>query len=375
MTEDLLALGTPPQKTRVVVAMSGGVDSSVVAALLAEAGYDVVGITLQLYQQKETTTRSKTCCAGIDIYDAKRTAEKIGIPHYVLDYESRFKASVIDTFADSYIRGETPVPCVRCNQTVKFEDLLTMAKNLGGAALATGHYIQWRRGPDGPEMHRGADAARDPSYFLFTTTKAQLDFLRFPLGGWSKDETRHHARRFDLDVANKKDSQDICFVPDGDYAGLVAKLRPGALEAGNIVHINGTVLGQHQGIIGFTVGQRRGLNLPSPDGHPLYVVRLNPDRHEVIVGPKSALAKTRLTLYDVNWLGDSDVMETDLDVKIRSSQDPVGAHLRRDSVGRGTVMLDGPEYGISPGQACVFYRGSRVLGGGWIARSEDGVAG
>lgn len=370
MAVDLLNLGGDVAKTRVVVAMSGGVDSSVVAALLKEAGYDVVGLTMQLYNQTETVTRSKTCCAGLDIYDAKLTAEKIGIPHYVLDYESRFRESVIDEFADSYVRGETPIPCVRCNQTVKFQDLLHMAKSLGGAALATGHYVRWHQGINGPELHRGIDPAKDQSYFLFTTTKPQLNFVRFPLGGLSKDETRHHARRFGLSVADKKDSQDICFVPDGDYARLVSRLRPGALESGDIIHVDGAVLGRHDGIIHFTVGQRRGLNISSPDGAPLYVVRLDPETHTVFVGPKAALAKTILTLYDVNWLGDGETLEQSIQVKVRSSQDPIPAVLNRLDGFKGTVTFQTPEYGISPGQACVFYDNSRVLGGGWIGRSS-----
>ncbi len=281
-----------PGATRVVVAMSGGVDSSVTAALMKAAGYDVVGITLQLYDHGAAVGRKGACCAGQDIHDARRVADKLGMPHYVLDYESRFRAEVMDDFADTYLAGATPIPCVRCNQRVKFRDLLQTARDLGAEALATGHYARRVVTDASVEMHRGADPTRDQSYFLFATTRAQLDFLRFPLGDLAKTATRDIAARLDLPVAAKPDSQDICFVPSGDYASVVAKLRPGAVEAGEIVHKDGRVLGRHQGIINYTVGQRRGLGLvdPASPGEPLYVLRLDPENHRVIVGPKSALA-------------------------------------------------------------------------------------
>ena len=294
-----------PAGARVVVAMSGGVDSSVTAALVKEAGYEAVGITLQLYDHGAAVGRKGACCAGQDIHDARRVADRLGIPHYVLDYESRFRAAVMDDFADSYLKGETPIPCVRCNQRVKFRDLLETARELGAAALATGHYVRRVDGAGGPELHRAADPARDQSYFLFATTRAQLDFLRFPLGGLPKAETRALAQRLDLPVAAKPDSQDICFVPNGSYARVVERLRPGALEPGEIVHVDGRVLGRHEGIIHFTVGQRRGIGIADAQGggEPLYVVRLDAARKRVVVGPKPALAIAGMSLREVNWLG------------------------------------------------------------------------
>lgn len=365
--KEILGLNSDPATTRLVVAMSGGVDSSVTAALLKEAGYDVVGLTMRLYDQGEIIERKKACCAGQDIYDAQQVADKIGIPHYILDYETLFKQSVMDDFADSYMRGETPIPCVKCNQTVKFKDMLGMARELGGVALVTGHYIRWA---PGPQMHRAVDPGKDQSYFLFHTTPEQLAFLRFPLGGLRKEETRAHARRLGLEVSDKPDSQDICFVPNGDYAAMVQKLRPGALDAGNLIHApTGHVLGRHDGIIHFTIGQRRGIGVSSPTGEPLYVIRLNPETKDVFLGPKEALAVTTLILRDLNWLGDGALEESarPLQVKFRSVQSPVNAFVSLTPEGQATVRFAEPQYGVSPGQACVFYDNSRVLGGGFIA--------
>ena len=375
-----LSIDKKPAETRVVVAMSGGVDSSVTAALLREEGYDVVGITLQLYDHGAAAGRKGACCAGQDIHDARNVAARIDIPHYVLDYESRFRQSVIDDFADAYARGETPIPCVRCNQTVKFRDLLSTAADLGADALATGHYVRRVEGGKGPELHRAADPSRDQSYFLFATTPAQLAFLRFPLGGLAKAETRALATRFGLPVAAKPDSQDICFVPNGSYASVVEKLRPEAVVPGEIVDLEGRVLGRHDGIIRFTVGQRRGLGIGGGIGgrdaesDPLYVVRLEPTSHRVVVGPKTALARDRLSLTGVNWLGGDGAAEEGLgvSVKLRSAMAPVAATLGIGPGGEAAVVFAEPQYGVSPGQACVFYDGDRVLGGGWIRR--DAVA-
>lgn len=380
-----LGIDKAPRDTRVVVAMSGGVDSSVTAGTLAEAGYDVIGITLQLYDHGAAVGRKGACCAGQDIYDAATVAERLGIAHYVLDYESRFREEVMQSFADSYARGETPVPCVMCNLTVKFRDLLTTAQDLGADALATGHYVRRRNGPDGPQLLRGADPARDQSYFLFGTTREQLSMLRFPVGDLTKDETRALARRFELPVAGKPDSQDICFVPDGNYARVVERLRPEAAEPGEIVHIDGSVLGRHEGIIHFTVGQRRGLGIggrsDSPDPAPLFVVRLDPQRRQVVVGPRNALGRREVGVREINWLpltapsaSGEKVM-----VRLRSTQPLVPATLFADVAGGGRVVLDAAQQGVSPGQACVFYdvgNDERVLGGGWICReptqeSED----
>jgi tRNA-specific 2-thiouridylase len=373
-----LGLANPPAETRIVVAMSGGVDSSVTAALLKDQGYDVVGVTLQLYDHGAAVGRKGACCAGQDIYDAHRVAETIGIPHYVLDYESRFSQSVIDDFADSYLRGETPIPCVRCNQSVKFRDLLAVAKDLDAEALATGHYVRRVMGEEGPELHRARDASRDQSYFLFATTHEQLEYLRFPLGDLSKDETRALAARYDLPVAAKPDSQDICFVPDGDYASVVGKLRPGAIDPGEIVDEQGNVLGAHEGIIHFTVGQRRGLNLTraGEENEPLYVLRLDALRKQVVVGPKPSLAQTRVTLREINWLGpvlrssaqrsEAGGDEFDVTVRLRSAQTPVPARFKMNGGSAGYLTLTEPALGVAPGQAGVLYQGERVLGGGWI---------
>jgi tRNA-specific 2-thiouridylase len=354
---------------RAIVAMSGGVDSSVTAALLHAEGYEVVGITLQLYDHGAAINKAKACCAGQDIQDAKRVAETIGFPHYTLDYESRFRQEVIDDFADTYLRGETPIPCVRCNQTVKFRDLLQTARDLGGDFLATGHYVQRLERSGRAELHRGADPAKDQSYFLFATTQEQLDFLRFPLGGKSKDETRALAAQFGLSVADKPDSQDICFVPTGHYSSLVQKLRPEAIQPGEIVHLDGRVLGQHDGIIQYTVGQRKGLGIGG--GEVLYVIRLEPETRRVIVGPEAALACPQVRVRGLNWLGDAPLSAdgTAVLARVRSTRPPVPAQVFTDGAGRARVVFEAPQQGVSPGQACVFYQGERVLGGGWIQRS------
>ena len=365
---NILGFETNPKDTRIVVAMSGGVDSSVAAALMVEAGFEVIGMTLQLYDQALAVGKKGACCAGQDIYDARQVCDKLGIPHYVLDYESRFSEAVIEDFADSYLRGETPIPCVRCNQQVKFKDLLTTARDLGAQALVTGHYVQRMMGEEKAELHRAIDPIRDQSYFLFATTQNQLDFLRFPLGGMAKAETRDHALRFGLEVAEKPDSQDICFVPNGSYASVLEKLRPGSLEEGDIVHTDGRVLGRHKGIINYTVGQRKGLGIGG--GDPLYVIRLNPDVHQVVVGPYEALARTELLLKEVNWLGAEVTGPLDCEVKVRSTRPPVAAKVYLEEAGRARVVFKKSEYGIAAGQACVFYRDNQVLGGGWILRDE-----
>ncbi len=350
--------------------MSGGVDSSVTAALLKRQGYDVVGITLQLYPEDKTPARKGACCAGADIYDARRVAENLGIPHYVLDYESRFRKNVIADFAESYARGETPIPCVRCNERVKFADLLDTARELGASALATGHYVRRVEGVDGAELHAAADAARDQSYFLFATTRAQLDFLRFPLGDLEKREVRAIAAELGLVNAEKPDSQDICFVPSGRYTGIIDRLRPDAARPGEIVDQAGAVLGRHDGITGFTVGQRKGLGL-SGNEEPLFVLKLDAARAQVVVGPRSALASSVITLKDVNWLM-PHAEPFEARVKVRSMRPPVAARVIPLPGGAARVELAAPEEAIASGQACVFYapEGSRVLGGGWITAPE-----
>ncbi|HYP35005.1 MAG TPA: tRNA 2-thiouridine(34) synthase MnmA [Stellaceae bacterium] len=366
-------LAGQPADHRIVVAMSGGVDSSVTAALLVEGGFEVVGVTLQLYDHGAAIGHKGACCAGQDIGDARRVADRLGIAHYVLDYEGRFRKEVIEDFAEAYRRGETPIPCIRCNQRIKFRDLLGTARDLGASALATGHYVRRTIGPDGPELRRAADPARDQSYFLFATTRAELEFLRFPLGGLAKNETRALARRFDLAVADKPDSQDICFVPQGSYVRLVERLRPEAGEAGAIVDMAGRVLGRHRGIAHFTVGQRKGLGVASAE--PLYVLRLDSEQRRVVVGPRAALAETRLSLGEVNWLGRPAKPGMAVAAKLRSAQLPVGARFypggsKEDAV----LILDAPAGAVAPGQAAVLYDGERLLGGGWIRRSAAAAA-
>ncbi len=375
--QNALGFAKPPSQTRVVVAMSGGVDSSVTAAMLHEQGFDVIGITLQLYDHGVAIQAKGACCAGADIHDARTVAARLGIPHYVLDYEGRFHDQVIQDFADSYLRGETPIPCVRCNQTVKFTDLLKTARDLQADCLATGHYVQRIDGANGTELHRGADPAKDQSYFLFATTREQLDYLRFPLGGMSKDETRTLAHKYGLKVADKPDSQDICFVPNGRYGDVLRRLRPGAVEPGEIVHLDGTVLGMHNGVIDYTIGQRRGLGIggrkdaDERDG-PLYVVRIDSTTHRVIVGPQSALACHEVTLSETSWMAEQGAPAegTAVLARLRNTAPALPATLLLVEGDRAFLRLDEPQSGIARGQAAVLYdkeTGKVVLGGGWIS--------
>ena len=367
--QKLINIDKEPSATKVVVAMSGGVDSSTVAAMLHKAGYDVIGVTLQLYDYGITVGKTGACCAGQDIYDAKMVAEKFGFPHYILDYESVFKEAVMDDFADSYLRGETPIPCVRCNQSVKFRDLYKVAKDLGADALATGHYVQ-RVDVDGQaQMHRAHDKGKDQSYFLFATTQEQLNFLHFPLGGLTKERTRELAREMGIAIHDKPDSQDICFVPDGDYASIVKKLRPDAEKKGEIFHVDGFKMGDHDGIINFTIGQRKGLGIGGLD-EPLYVVRLEPETARVFVGPDSALEKAEFPIKEINWLDNKIEAATDIQIKVRSSMQPVPARIEinGENFSCGKITLPKAYRAISPGQACVMYDGERMIGGGWITR-------
>jgi tRNA-specific 2-thiouridylase len=362
-----------PAGARIVAAMSGGVDSTVTAALLAKAGYDVVGVTLQLYDHGAAIQKKGACCAGQDIHDARTAAESLSIPHYVLDYESRFKAEVIEDFADAYLRGETPIPCVRCNQTVKFRDLLDVARDLGAEAMATGHYVRRDVGANGPELHRAADANRDQSYFLFATTAEQLAYLRFPLGALPKPAVRAAAAELGLAVADKPDSQDICFVPEGRYTTVIDRLRPHGAEPGDIVHLDGRTLGRHEGVTRYTIGQRRGLNVAV--GDPLFVVRIDAEARQVIVGPREALLTHALTLKEMNWIGDGPSFEAACEAgrpvlaRVRSTREPASGRLGVLD-GQPAVVFDAPEEGVAPGQACALYAPeaqTRVLGGGFIA--------
>ena len=356
------------RQSTLVVAMSGGVDSSVVAGILCEQGYNVIGITLQLYDHGMATAKKNACCAGQDIYDAKMVANKLGMPHYVLDYESKFKESVIDNFVDSYLRGETPLPCVQCNKSVKFRDLIKTAKELGADKLVTGHYVRKINGDNGPELHMGLDPLKDQSYFLFATTKEQLEYLDFPLGDLTKDETRKLASKFGLEVADKPDSQDICFVPDRNYKNVINKIRPDSSESGKILHINGFELGTHSGIINYTIGQRRGLGISYHE--PLYVIKIDPNSNIVYVGPESALNVQEFVIKDVNWLAGSlkDGEKLEVSVKVQSTRPPRLAEISKIEGDRMKVKFLSEEKAVAPGQACVIYDGTRVLGGGWITR-------
>ena len=370
LNNNLLGLDKPPSETKVVVAMSGGVDSSVVACLMKMNGYQVIGMTLQLYDYAQINKKPGTCCAGQDIYDAKRVSEKLEIDHYVLNYESKFKNEVIEKFADSYLRGETPIPCVNCNQTVKFRDLFESAKNLKADALITGHYVKKIIDNNISKMYRPKDLNRDQTYFLFATTQEQLNYLHFPLGDLPKEQTRNIAKKLNLEVANKPDSQDICFVPDGNYVSVIERLRPEAHEPGNIVDVQGNVLGKHEGIINFTIGQRKGIKISGEI--PYYVIKINAKTKEVVIGKKEELEIKKLKIEDINYLSDKEKdFNENIFVKVRSTGKLIESKL---DVNMGTVTFEKGEFGVSPGQACVFYKpdqlGVRVLGGGWIRATE-----
>ena len=365
------ALNRPPTDARIVVAMSGGVDSSVVAALAARTGAEVIGVTLQLYDHGEAVKRSGSCCAGQDIYDAKTVCDRLGIAHYVLDYESRFRSGVIDRFADEYAAGRTPVPCSMCNQGVKFTDLIAFARELGADCLATGHYVRRVERGGRVELWKGRDPSRDQSYFLYGTTADQLAYLRFPLGALPKKEVRRLAAAEGLVVADKPDSQDICFVPDGDYASLVKKLRPETAAAGEIVHVDGRVLGKHPGVVHFTIGQRRGIEIGG-QREPLYVVRIDPEKRQLVVGPRSALAVAAARVEGINWLAED---QREVQAKVRSLARPVEATLSPAPAQAGArLFFASPEYGVAPGQSAVFYDGERLLGGGTIVGTEAASA-
>lgn len=357
-------------KRKIVVAMSGGVDSSTVAAILADEGHEVIGITLQLYDVNEVGVKKGTCCAGADIHDAKTAANKIGIPHYVLDYQSKFRQSVIEDFADTYLKGQTPIPCIRCNQTVKFSDLFKVAEDLGADALATGHYVRKIHNNDMDELHQAIDSSKDQSYFLFATTQQQLNFLEFPLGKFKKEYTREMAKKFCLDIADKPDSQDICFVPDGNYKNIIQKLRPGSLNRGNILDTDGKIIGMHDGIINYTIGQRKGIGISGKT--PYYVIKINPEDHSIVIGPEGYLKKNLFYIHNTNWLIDPSLFTQEKGitavVKIRSSHKGCKANitLLSDDKGMYKVELHKEQKSITPGQACVLYDDTRVLGGGWI---------
>ena len=361
-----LGIDKNTKDTKVVVAMSGGVDSSVVAAMMVEKGYQVIGMTMQLYDHGYALQKKGACCAGLDIYDAKQVASRLNIPHYVLNYESKFKESVMDDFADSYLRGETPIPCVKCNQTVKFSDMLQMAKDLGADVLATGHYVQRFINNNKAELHRAHDLSKDQSYFLFATTKKQLDFLRFPLGNLAKNETRNLAKKFNLEVAEKPDSQDICFVPEGSYAKVVERLRPGALDPGDIIHVDGAILGRHEGIINYTIGQRKGLKVSSES--PLFVIKIDPEKKQVIVGPENLLENKIFNIKNVNWLVDDLESYENIMVKMRSGQNLASASVKSKDALEAEITLFEATRAVTPGQACVIYSDNKVLGGGWITK-------
>ena len=375
---NLLGFNCEPKETKVVVAMSGGVDSSVTAAILVHAGFEVVGITLQLYDYGKAVQRKGACCAGSDISDARQVASNLGIPHYVLDYETKFKEQVMDEFADEYLAGRTPIPCIRCNQTVKFTDLFNMAKDLKADALATGHYVQRVMGENEVELHRGVDFEKDQSYFLFATTKEQLEFLRFPLGGMKKNETRKIAKKLNLKVKDKPDSQDICFVPNGKYSEIVRRLRPGSIEPGNIVHLDGSLVGKHNGIIDYTIGQRRGLGIGGRAGSEeerLYVININVLNNEVIVGPKEALKVDEIFLNDLNWISKDEPSNHSVLVRLRNTGDMIPAKISISKDGL-SISPDEPVEGVSPGQAAVIYdknKPSKVLGGGWIVSAKSNL--